>query len=111
MAKKQKDKGVTLIEVLIVVLILAALAGITIPRISQSAVNAKARACEANIAILNQAIEEYYVINGVYPDMLNLITRDMNIFPDGRPMCPVTEWRYRNVLTDENRVNTNGHNH
>ena len=37
MAKKQKNKGVTLIELLIVVLILAALAAIAVPKIAQSA--------------------------------------------------------------------------
>ena len=44
---KSKRKGVTLIELLIVVLILAALAAIAITRITGGAETAKANACKA----------------------------------------------------------------
>ena len=85
-----KRKGVTLIELLIVVLILAALSAIAIPRISQSATNAKSKACETNIDVLNSSIELYNADEGDYPGNLSDITGSTVYFPDGVPKCPVT---------------------
>ena len=111
MAKKQKNKGVTLIELLIVVLILAALAAIAIPRISQGATNAKASACRANIDMMNSAIERYYATNGTFPASLNDIKLDTSLFPDGQPICPVIGQKYPVTLNANNRVNDSIHNH
>jgi len=111
MVKKQKNKGVTLIELLIVVLLLAALAAIAIPRISQSAANAKAEACKANIDIINQAIERYYLTYDKYPATLPIVTWNTNNFPDGEPRCPVINNRYPHILNADRRVDASAHNH
>jgi general secretion pathway protein G len=84
-----KRKGFTLIELLIVVLILGALAAIAIPRITVSATNAKIRACETNIDLLNSQIELYAADScGVYPTSLDAIAGNTKYFPDGPPTCP-----------------------
>ena len=107
---KSKRKGVTLIELLIVVLILAALSAIAVPRISQSATNAKKKACLTNIDILNSSIELYNAEEGVYPTDLTTVTGDTALFPDGAPECPITEAVYTATLAN-NRVDTTGHSH
>lgn len=85
-----RKKGFTLVELLIVVLILGALASIAIPRITASAYNAKLYACESNIDILNSQIELWAVDHdGVYPADLDTITSDPEYFPDGTPGCPL----------------------
>ena len=82
-------KGVTLIELLIVVLILVALAAIAIPRITQSANTAKENACSTNIDIMNSQIELYAADHdGSYPATLGTIISDPNYFPDDAPVCP-----------------------
>ena len=103
-------KGVTLIELLIVVLILAAISAIAIPRISQSATNAKINACQTNLDIINSAIEQYFINTGSYPADLLVVTKDPAYFPDGQPRCPVTKGTYPNIL-ENNRVKTLGHTH
>ena len=81
--------GVTLIELLIVVLILGALAAIAIPRITQSADTARENACATNIDIMNSQIELYAADNdGTYPSALTDVTSDPNYFPDDAPTCP-----------------------
>jgi len=105
---KLERKGVTLIELLIVVLILAALSAIAVPRISQSATNAKSKACLTNLDILNSSIELYNAENGAYPPDLATVTSDTGLFPDGPPICPITGLPYANTLVN-NRVNTTGH--
>lgn len=81
-------KGLTLIELLLVVIILGALAAIAIPRITTSSVTAKANACKTNIGTLNTAIEMYHADKGIYPTALTDVTSDANYFPDGAPVCP-----------------------
>ena len=103
-------KGVSLVELLIVVLILAALSAIAIPRISQSATNAKSKACLTNIDVLNSAIELYNADHGEYPTNLQTVTQDITLFPDGEVYCPITDAVYSNSLVN-NRVDASGHNH
>ena len=89
MAIKMKRTGVTLVELLIVVLILAALSAIAIPRISQSATSAKSNACATNIDIMNSSIELYNAEEGDCPSALTDVTEDTDLFPDGAPTCPL----------------------
>ena len=80
-------KGLTLIELLIVVIVLGALAAIAIPRLSNSATNAKLRACQTNVDTMNTQIELYYTEHETWPT-LTAIVDDPNYFPDGAPACP-----------------------
>ena len=87
----QSRKGMTLIELLLVVIILGALAAIAIPRITTSAVTAKKNACLTNIGTLNTAIEMWHADTGTYPSALTDVTSEPNYFPDGAPVCPFSD--------------------
>ena len=84
-------KGFTLVELLIVVLIIGALAAIAIPRIGASAANAKANACKTNVDTINSQIELYMANNGSWPTALTDVTEDTDYFPDGAPACPFAD--------------------
>lgn len=105
----RKKKGFTLVELLIVVLILAALAAVAVPRISSSATSAKANACYTNIDIINGQIEIFTANTGAAPSPLTELTTDTNYFPDGPPTCPVTGAAY--TLNAYDRVDTTAHDH
>ncbi len=104
MLKREKREGVTLIELLIVVLILAALSAIAIPRISQSAQNAKANACDTNIDVVNSSIEMYNADNSGYPALLTDVTGSATYFPDNAPVCALAGTYSMNA---SNRVTCN----
>ena len=80
-------KGFTLVELMIVVLILGALAAIALPRIIGGATQAKINACKTNINMMNSQIELYYANNDVWPATLATVTGDTAFFPDGPPTC------------------------
>jgi len=86
-------KGFTLVEVLLVVLIIAILASIVVPRLTSAAAEANKSKCAANVANLIRALELYAAENdGAYP--ANQAAFDAAIlndtyFPHGLPVCPL----------------------
>jgi len=101
--------GFTLVELLVVVLILGALAVVAIPRIGQSTTTAKINACETNVDLLNSQIELYYATGGSWPAALTDITGDINYFPDGAPVCAVDNATAYVYSGTTNRVSSHGH--
>ena len=103
----KNKRGFTLVELMVVVLILGALAFIAIPRIGQSSTRAKINACETNVDLLNSQIELYYAQTGSWPSALSDITSDANYFPDGVPVCPFEDSYVYN--TSSHRVANHSH--
>jgi type IV pilus assembly protein PilA len=62
------ERGFTLIEVMIVVAIIAILAGILIPNFVNARAQAQTSACESNLRSIATAMELYYADNQRYPD-------------------------------------------
>lgn len=105
--KCKNKKGFTLVELLVVVLILGALAAIAIPRISTSTATAKKNACATNVDVINSQTEIYFANEGVYPADAATLFADVNSFPDGAFTCPVDDSSY--TLNADSRIT--GHVH
>lgn len=87
--KKAKHReGFALFEWLIVILAIAALVVVIVPRIGQTATNAKIRTCQANVDLINSQIELYRIDTGNWPAALKDVTESSDYFRDGLPECP-----------------------
>ena len=64
---QRNNSGFTLVEIMIVVLIIALLAGIAIPGLLRSRVNAHDAAAQAALKAIATAMETYLSTNSVYP--------------------------------------------
>ncbi len=84
-----KTKRMTAAELLIVLLIIGALAAISMPRMSHSATLDREALCKSNIELLNSAIELYSSDRGGFPASMTDVLNNKDIFPAGAPKCPL----------------------
>ena len=106
--KPEKRRAFSLVEPMIVVLILGALAAVTIPRITGGAHTARVNACQTNIDIINKQIELYHAETGDWPQSpIWFVNNFPEYFPDGRPKCPF--WPAYAIEPATNRVREHSH--
>lgn len=67
MINARNDKGFSLIELLVVLVILGLIAGLVVPNILQRGEDAKVRAADAEVQRLSMAVDEFYLDNGRVP--------------------------------------------
>jgi prepilin-type N-terminal cleavage/methylation domain-containing protein len=83
-----KKRGFTLVEVLLVIIIVGILAAIVIPRVTQTAKDARYKACAADMSAINAQLELWNLNKGSYPSLASIFA-DPSYFPDGVVSCPV----------------------
>ncbi len=72
-ADNKNDEGLTLIEMLGVVVILGIVAAIAIPSITSAITQAKANTTESDLGTLQTALSRYYMDEGAYPQVLSAL--------------------------------------
>jgi prepilin-type N-terminal cleavage/methylation domain-containing protein len=101
---KKNQKGFTLVEVLLVVVILGILAAVALPRFLTTRVESQFRTCQANLSAINGALEEYHFMHGEFPadnaTFVSGVLQDLTRFPDGPPQCPADPDELNNDTND-----------
>ncbi len=70
------ERGFTLIELTVVILIMSILVGIALASFAFSTAKAKSTACKANLRTIRSTLEVYKSQAGKYPDVLNDLVPD-----------------------------------
>jgi len=86
---KVVQKGFTLVELLLVLLIVALLASLTAPAITGSVHRARESSLKHNLQVMRKAIDDFYADNGVYPPTLETLVEKRYIRK--LPKDPITE--------------------
>jgi len=80
-----------------------------VPRFTASASDAKKTGCAHTKALINEAVERYYFLEGKWADKkLADIGADPKYFPKGLPTCPVDGSSYQ---LNSTKHCVQGHNH
>ena len=87
-----KTKGLTLVELLVVIVIIGILVAIILPNTLMAIRQTNAKKCASNIRSIDTAIQMYYTENGEWPDTMDQLEP---LFPDedqdgagDLPECP-----------------------
>jgi prepilin-type N-terminal cleavage/methylation domain-containing protein len=97
---KRNNRGFTLVELMIVVVIIGVLVAIAVPVYNSTQKKAKETACEANIRTIEGAAAQYHAANGKWPSMEEL---DEEYLKE-EPKCP---FRSGDLETNEHDYNIN----
>jgi len=93
MLKKFDKKGISLVELIIIVVVLIVLSAVTIPGITRSASSAMQDDCKTNIDVIISAVEMYRSNHDVYPasleDIMGTKQNRTVYFPSGPLICPL----------------------
>ncbi|MHB8895194.1 MAG: prepilin-type N-terminal cleavage/methylation domain-containing protein [Candidatus Geothermincolia bacterium] len=89
-----RQKGFTLIELMIVILIIAILVAIAVPVFLSARANAQRRTCQANLRTIDGAINTYSAdYEGLYPSA-GAVSRLVPALIKRDPTCPSTGSAY-----------------
>jgi prepilin-type N-terminal cleavage/methylation domain-containing protein len=108
---KRRRSGFSLLELLAVVTILGIIAAIVVPRVATSTAAARQNADLQNRALINSAVERFFVDTGGWPandmsDMLPTATPPVyDYFPDGLPENPLNPGTPYSLNGTTHRVN------
>jgi len=70
---KKKEKGFTLIELIIVFTLIGILVGLSLPQYKNATKLARESVLKENLYILRKLINQYYVDKGKYPESLQML--------------------------------------
>jgi len=106
---QRRHRGLTLLELLAAITILAILIAIVLPRFSDNAKTAKKNACDVNKGNIEVQSQLWYRTKGMWATTtLTDIGTNTTFFPDGLPACPVDGSSY---TLDASTHRVSGHNH
>lgn len=102
--KNKREKGFTLLEVMLVVVILSMLAAVAVPRLTASSDVAREKADITTGREVKSALDRYQIENGVFPSLGELIAENGKV--EGRGFIPEYIARLDRSVTQQNALDS-----
>lgn len=98
------QKGFTLIEMLIVLMIISVLMILIIPNLGDKSKQVDEKGCEALVSVVQAQADSYYIEHGEYPSLNALyndgyITKDQKVCPNGVALEITTDENGRTIVS------------
>ena len=87
-------RGFNILEVILVIALIGAIAIIVVPRIQQANLASRESSCFSNVKRIDKQIELWQATRGSLPADITQIGADPGLFPEGIPLCPVSGAAY-----------------
>jgi prepilin-type N-terminal cleavage/methylation domain-containing protein len=82
MRLRRNQKGFTLLEVMLVVIIIGIIAIIALPRLLVTRERARDESCDSNVQAIKTQLEQYYWVNRHFPDTIpNFLVNEPQYWP------------------------------
>ena len=85
-------RAFTLVELLIVVIIVAVLAAIAIPRVSNSAKRSKEASLRSHLRIVRNAVDRFFASTGGFPERLSKLSATVSGVSNSNIYLPSGQW-------------------
>jgi prepilin-type N-terminal cleavage/methylation domain-containing protein len=99
----KREKGFTLVELMVVALIIGILIGIAVPMFNVARATAQKRTCQANLRTIDGAITTYNAAEDIYPPTDTLDNTHVLVtakYLKTAPKCPTADAVYSIAGTD-----------
>ncbi|MFD2759406.1 competence type IV pilus major pilin ComGC [Lentibacillus juripiscarius] len=93
----KNQRGFTLIEMLIVLMIISVLVMLLIPNLGKKSKEVNEKGCEALVSVVQAQADAYYIEKNSYPGTIEIlktaeyITEDQTTCPDGKTSLTIDE--------------------
>lgn len=97
---RSQSVGISTIELLAIAAVIGVILFLLIPRLTTTDEAARAQLNARHKAVINAAVERFYVENGRWPvEDLSDLAMDTSCFPDGLPENPLSGSHYKLDVT------------
>ena len=83
----KNEKGFTLIEMMIVLLVISVLLIITVPNVTKNNATINTKGCEAYVRMVEGQVQAYHLENGNYPSSVTELV-SAGLLKEGETECP-----------------------
>ncbi|GGA68305.1 competence type IV pilus major pilin ComGC [Ornithinibacillus halotolerans] len=103
----RNEKGFTLIEMLVVMMVISIILLLVIPNLGEKNKKVQEDGCDALVAVVQAQVDTYYLENGTYPENLEVLLDEKYLRSEDQLSCSGKPLSLENGIVTDNGSTTN----